>query len=321
MATVCVIGGTRFFGKVLVRELLAQGHQVTVLTRGRTRDDFGDAVRRLTADANDAGQLSAAVAGTRFDAVVHQMCYTPVAALAAVKAFEGRTGRMVMTSSMEVYNRDTFRHHQPAPPMSTFALESELDPASYGYDLSLPWHDVEFLGRNYGEGKRQAESAFAQTTQSAQTAQFPVAFVRAAHVLSDRDEFTGRVRFLVDRILRGERMTSFRNPGRTSLIHADDLGRFLAWLALTDLTGPVNACSPEPVTVYDVCAPIEKAAGREAVIEELDAAAGDPDLAPFSCPADYGMSPALAERAGFPFTPTRDWLRTLAVLSVAAARS
>lgn len=315
MATVCVIGGTRFFGKILVRELLAQGHHVTVLTRGRTPDDFGDAVRRLTADAGDAGQLSAAVAGTRFDAVVHQVCYSPVAALAAVKAFEGRTGRMVVTSSMEVYNRDTFRHHQPAPPMSTFALESELDPTSYGYDLSLPWHDLGFLDRNYGEGKRQSESAFAQT------AQFPVAFARAAHVLSDRDEFTGRVRFLVDRILRGERMTSFRNPGRTSLTHADDLGQFLAWLARTDLTGPVNACSPEPVTVYDVCAPIEKVAGREAVIEELDEAAGDPDLAPFSCPADYGMSPAFAERAGFPFTPTREWLRTLAVMSVAAARS
>jgi nucleoside-diphosphate-sugar epimerase len=315
MATVCVIGGTRFFGKILVRALLAGGHQVTILTRGRSRDDFGGAVRRLTADAHDVEQLSKAVAGAEFHAVVHQMCYSPVAALAAVEAFEGRAGKLVMTSTMEVYNRDTFRHHQPAPAMSAFAGEGELDPAPYGYDLSLPWHDEAFLGANYGEGKRQAESAFAQT------APFPVAFARAAHVLSDRDEFTGRVAFLVERILRGERMASFRHPGRTSLVHADDLGRFLAWLSLAELAGPVNACSPEPVTLYDVCAPIEEAAGRTAVIQEVDDAPADPDLAPFSCPADYGMSPELAEHAGYTFLPTREWLRSLATAAVAAARS
>ena len=198
--------------------------------------------------------------------------------------------------------------------MSTFAREDELDPATYGYDLSLPWHDGNFLDRNYGEGKRQAESLLAQKSP------FPVAFARAAHVLSNRDEFTGRVAFLVERILRGQRMTSFRNPGLTSLIHADDLGRFLAWLSQSRLTGPVNACSPEPVTLYDVCAPIEEETGRKAVIEELDQATGDPDLAPFSCPADYGMSVTRAERAGYAFVPTRQWLRTMAKAAVPAAK-
>lgn len=315
MATICVIGGTRFFGKLLVTELLAQGHEVTVLTRGRTRDDFGDAVRRLTADATDAEQLRRTVGGTEFDAVVHQVCYWPGAALAAAKAFAGRTGRMVMTSTMEVYNTDTFRHHQSAPEISTWALEGELDPLPYGYDLSLPWDDPDFQDRNYGEGKRQAESALARH------ADFPVAYARAAHVLADTDEFTGRVGFLVGRVVNGERMTSFREPGRTSLSYAPDLAGFLAWLSFSELTGPVNACSPEPVTIYDVLAPIEEAAGRRAVIEELDAAAGDADLAPFTCPADYGMSPDLAAKAGYTFAPTRDWLRTIAVNAVAARRN
>src|SRR5262245_36271023 len=112
MAAVCVIGGTRFFGKAVVRRLVARGHDVTIVTRGRASDEFG--VRRRTADANDAAGLAAAVAGSEFDAVVHQVCYTPVAAVAATEAFRGRTGRLIMTSTMEVYNRDTFR--DPARP-------------------------------------------------------------------------------------------------------------------------------------------------------------------------------------------------------------
>ncbi|HEX2418075.1 MAG TPA: hypothetical protein VHJ83_08130, partial [Micromonosporaceae bacterium] len=190
--------------------------------------------------------------------------------------------------------------------MSGLALESELDPTRYGYDLSLLWRDEDFVERNYGEGKRQAESALTQS------AAFPVAIGRVAHVLSHRDEFTGRVQFLVDRIREGRRIASFREPGRTSLVHGDDLGRFLAWLAQADLTGPVNVCSAEPVTLYDVCAPFEVALGRGARIEEVDNASDDPDLAPFSYPADFGMSPELAERAGFRFPPTHEWLRALA---------
>ncbi|GLZ79639.1 epimerase [Actinorhabdospora filicis] len=314
MAEVCVIGGTRFFGKLVVSRLIEEGHRVTLITRGRTPDPFGDAVLRRTADADSAGELGRAIGTASFDAVVHQVCYRPVTALAAAKAFTGHAGKLVVTSTMEVYNSDTFRHHRASPGFSTWAKEGELDPLAYGYDLGLPWDDPEFAGANYGEGKRQAESALAQS------AGFPLAFARAAHVLSDRDEFTGRVEFLVERVLAGGRMTSFRDPGRTSLVHADDLARFLVWLALNDVTGPVNACSPDPVTLYEVLAPIEGAAGLAAVVEELDAAWGDPDLAPFSCPADYGMSVDLAAARGFAFTPAREWLRDMAVRAVAEAR-
>ena len=44
---ILVLGGTGFFGKHLVWELLHRGHEVTIATRGRTPDDFGDRVRRL----------------------------------------------------------------------------------------------------------------------------------------------------------------------------------------------------------------------------------------------------------------------------------
>ena len=36
---ILVIGGTRFFGIHMVRELLAQGHAVTIATRGNVKDE------------------------------------------------------------------------------------------------------------------------------------------------------------------------------------------------------------------------------------------------------------------------------------------
>lgn len=287
MGHVCVIGGTRFFGRTLVKRLLGEGHKVTVLTRGRTGDDFGHTVSRLTADANDAAGLSEAVAHHEFDAVVHQMCYSPVAALAAAKAFQGRTGRLVMTSTIEVYTT--------VPGISAFAAAAELNPADHGYDVSLPWSDPHFADAHYGEGKRQAESALTDA------AEFPVAFARAGHVLAE-GEFTGRLAFHVDRVLAGRRIATHREPGRSSFVHADEIAGYLAWLSGSSVTGPVNASSPDQVSVRDLCAVIEAVSGTTAVIEELDDPTGDADLSPFSYPGDFGM---VVEHE---FSPIGAWL-------------
>ncbi|SDI88043.1 Nucleoside-diphosphate-sugar epimerase [Actinokineospora alba] len=287
MGHVCVIGGTRFFGKTLVRRLLGEGHKVTVLTRGRSGDDFGHTVSRLSADANDVVALSEAVAGHEFDAVVHQMCYSPVAALAAAKAFQGRTRRLVMTSTIEVYTT--------VPGVRSFAAATELDPADHGYDVSLPWLDPDFAGAHYGEGKRQAESALTDA------ADFPVAFARAGHVLAE-GEFTGRLAFHVDRVLAGSRIATHRAPGRSSFVHSEEIAGFLAWLSESSVTGPVNAASPDGLSARDLCAVIEDVTGRAAVIEEVDDPLGDADLSPFSYPTDFGM---VVEHE---FSPVRAWL-------------
>jgi nucleoside-diphosphate-sugar epimerase len=312
MATTAVIGGTRFFGKILVQDLLDRGHQVTLITRGTSSDDFGAAVTRLTADANDADALTAAVADRTFDVVHHQVCYSPITAAAAVRAFTGRTGKLVMTSSMEVYNKDTFRWEVPAPEISTFCLESELDPATYGHDVDLPWLDDDYLGPNYGEGKRQAESYLVRN------APFAVAIARLSHVLAFEDEFTGRFRFHFDRIRDGKRMASFRDPGLTSYVSAEDAGRFLSWLGRSALVGAVNGASPDYATVHDMTALMAEVIGGRAVVEEVDDAPNDPDLSAFSCPADYGLSVELAAANGFEFTPITTWLPAVTKAAVEA---
>ncbi|CAL9507343.1 NAD-dependent epimerase/dehydratase family protein [Streptomyces sp. enrichment culture] len=306
MSDICVIGGTRFFGKLLVHKLLADGHRVTLVNRGQTPDPFGDAVRRLRADVNVPGELTAAVAGERFDAVIHQMCYTPNAAVEVCEAFGERAGKIVMTSTIEVYNKDTFRGRFPAPPFGARAREEELDPAEYDFDTTLPWDAPGYLDVHYGEGKRQAEAALTRR------AKVPVLLARVAHVLAAEGDFTGRLRFHLDRVRAGQPIVAHTAPGRTSLVRAEEAAGFLAWAALADATGAVNVASPDTADVYDVCAAVESATGLTAEVIEKEDPSGDPGLSPFSCPSDFGMASDRAAALGHPFTPIAQWLPTVA---------
>lgn len=306
MADICVVGGTRYFGKILVRELLDQGHRVTLVNRGRTPDPFGDSVRRLRADVNRPGELTEAVAGEHFDAVIHQMCYTPNAAVEAARAFGDRAGKLVLTSTIEVYNRDTFRWRVPAPPISVFAHEDELDPAAYDYDTELPWLDMSYLEENYGEGKRQAEAALVRT------ALVPVLVARVSHVLAAEGDFTGRFRFHHDRVVAGEPITVHAKPGRTSLVRAEDAARFLAWAAVSDATGTVNVASPDTAGPHDMITAVERATGLRATVTEKDDPAGDPALSPYSFPVDFGVTTDRLVALGHRFPPIAEWLPELA---------
>lgn len=43
---ILILGGTRFFGIHTVNELLKNGHDVTIATRGRAADKFSGSVKR-----------------------------------------------------------------------------------------------------------------------------------------------------------------------------------------------------------------------------------------------------------------------------------
>src|SRR5262249_26126329 len=96
---VLVIGGTRFMGYHLVWRLLAGGHRVTVLNRGRTPDPFGARVGRI---AGDRGLLKKLLAGRHFDAAVDFIAYTGDDVAQAVEALPG-VAHYVLISTGQVY--------------------------------------------------------------------------------------------------------------------------------------------------------------------------------------------------------------------------
>lgn len=103
---ILIIGGTRYFGKLLMQQLVEQGHQVTIATRGRTPDPFGDTVNRVRVDRRDIVAMTAAFKNAPvFDVIYDQMCYTPLDAQVSVQVFSGKVKRYVMASTIEVYNQ------------------------------------------------------------------------------------------------------------------------------------------------------------------------------------------------------------------------
>jgi nucleoside-diphosphate-sugar epimerase len=291
MHNVCVIGGSRYFGTLLVERLHAEGHQVTVVNRGSTTPPVG--VEHLVADRNDETALKAALGDRTFDVVVDQVCYTPVQAAIAARAF-GRTRRYVMTSTIEVYDPATAALAvTPGLPVR----EELVDPSTWLVAMDLPWHDATYLEAHYAEGKRQAEAVFTR-------AGFDFVGVRSAHVLGGGTrEFTGRLAHYVDRVLRGEEILVHAIAFPTVFVHWEELADVLRWTATGGFTGPVNACSDGPLDVHDLLAVVAAQTGRTPVCRTVPA-----DASPFSVDRHYAMSNARAKALGLHVSHTRDWL-------------
>lgn len=100
---VLIMGGTRFNGLALTRELHKHGHEVTILNRGVTEAEIPPAVRRLTADRNDVGALRAALGDEEFDCVQDISGYNLEQVRSLVEILKGRLGHYIFASSTVSY--------------------------------------------------------------------------------------------------------------------------------------------------------------------------------------------------------------------------
>ncbi|MFG2822598.1 NAD-dependent epimerase/dehydratase family protein [Kitasatospora sp. NPDC048365] len=300
MDEVCVIGGSRYFGRRLIERLRDAGAKVTVINRGSTPPPPG--VEHLVADRDDEAALRAALGDRRFDVVIDQVCYTPAQAAVAKRVFAGRTGRYVLTSTIEVYQS----LHADAP-----LAESAVDPAEVTVDLELPWSDPEFVEERYAEGKRQAEAVLLVDPA------FPTVAVRTAHVLGGgAEDFTGRLAHYVERIRAGEPIAVHAEARPSSFVEYEEIADFLLWTAVADFTGPVNACSDGEFGVAQLADRIGRAIGGADGGELRLRTAPEPS--PFSFGHYYGMDNSRARELGYRFSHTSDWLPRIVAEAVAA---
>lgn len=145
---ILVIGGNRFLGVELTAQLLARGHDVTLLNRGSLEDPFGPRVKRIHVDrGTDA--FDAALIDTTWDAVVDFALFDGAQARRLMRVLGGRIGHLIMISTGQVYLVRT-----PRP-----ALAVEADYA--GAVMPSPPSPAEEEDWRYGIDKRAAEDAIA----------------------------------------------------------------------------------------------------------------------------------------------------------------
>jgi nucleoside-diphosphate-sugar epimerase len=114
---ILVIGGTRFVGPPLVRQLVEGGHRVAVFHRGESETDLPLDVEHLHGDRARLADHVAAIRRVGPAVVVDMAAYTAADAQAALDAVRGIAGRVVAISSMDVYRAyGRFHGTEPGPP-------------------------------------------------------------------------------------------------------------------------------------------------------------------------------------------------------------
>ena len=277
---ILVLGGTRFFGKQLVLSLLRAGHQVSIATRGRTADEFGDRIERIRFDRTDPESMRAAFAGRPFEVVYDMLAYASLDIRHALDTITCR--KYIFVSSAAVYEN---RHEN--------LLEKDFDPLDepviWGVRADFP----------YCEGKRTAERTAFQAYPDKE-----IVAVRFPVVLGE-DDYTGRLRFYVEHVLTSRPMYIDNLDARLSFVRQDEAGIFLSFLCEKNFRGPIHGASRGTISLREILHSISEKSGKTPVLTP------DGDPAPYNGEVTHSFDVRLAESLGFRFSELRDWVFSL----------
>ena len=295
---ILIIGGTRFFGPLLVEKLLEAEHRVTIATRGLTSDVFGERVERIFVDRRNLLSMTDAFAECHFDLVYDQLCYSPEDARIADKVFSGRVDRYVMASTIETYDQLGCITDQPFH-------ESLLDLEKIQIDFDYPWLNPEYAEVSYAKGKRQSEAYFYQRSD------LPVVSIRIGHVLSGTDDFTGRLAFYVEKALSGEQLQYSSTVSQSSFLNPNEIAKFLVWVGEQSFIGPINAASHGCLSSKDIIDRVSRVLDISISTSETQRKVKPSELSPFDFPVNHAMDTSRAQSLGYHFTHIDDWLDIL----------
>lgn len=298
---ILVIGGTRFFGIPMIRKLLADGHHVTVATRGNRGDDFGDLVERIIMDRGDAESMRNALAERHFDVVIDKIAYCSNDIRALMDIID--CDYYVYMSTTAVYR-----------PKHMDTVEEDFN----GATEELVWCDrADFP---YDEVKRQAECALCQCYGDRNWIAVRYPFVIG------QDDYTNRLLFYVEHVMKSQPMYIDNIDAQMGFIRSDEAGEFLAYLAGADdvtysgdcpgdqgVMDPasrfsvkaVNGCSAGTISLREIIDYVEKKTHTQAVLDS----SGDP--APYNGEPSYSINRDRAQKLGFQFTRLHDWIYEL----------
>jgi len=289
-----VIGGTRYFGKLLVQRLVRAGHRVTIATRGYAPDPFGERIERIRVDRRNETAMRSAFAGKDYDLVFDQMCYSPLDAAIATRTFAGRVGRYVMTSTIDVY--------RGLAPGGAALRESDLPVLAQAIDTAYPWHDPKLAVQSYVTGKIQAEAYLYRDGS------LPLVTARLAHVLGGPEEFTGRLAYYVDLLRQGAALPYTNAGAKVSFLGTQEAAAFLDWVGAQDFTGPVNAASGGPLSAHALYGRVAQVLDAQARFRRVDGALAPGQLSPFDFQQPMVLDTARAQGLGYRFRHSDAWL-------------
>lgn len=277
---ILVLGGTRYFGIPMVKELIAGGHDVTIATRGNAEDSFGDKVERIKVERTDADNMKKVFEGQHYDVVIDKIAYCSNDIKYAMEALN--FDKYIYMSSTSVYD-----------PKHINTKEADLD----GMHRKMEW--CTRSDYPYEEIKRQAECALWQEYRDKKwiAVRYPFAV--------GEDDYTKRLRFYVEYTMKEIPMHIDNLNCQMGYIRSDEAGKFLAFLADKDFSGAVNGSAHGTISLKEIIHYVEQKTGRKAVLSESG------EEAPYNGEPEYSINTEAAERLGFRFSTLKDWIYDL----------
>lgn len=277
---ILVIGGTRYFGIHTVNELLAAGHDVTIATRGKTTDSFGDKVNRIFLERTKEDSVREALRGNYYDVVIDKIAYCSNDIKYVMDVVD--CDKYIYMSSTSVYD-----------PKHWGTVEEDFD----GIGNELIWCDRKAFP--YEQIKRQAEYALWQ--------QYPEKnwiVVRYPFAIG-KDDYTKRLLFYVENTMKSIPMNIDNVDYQMSYIRSDEAGKFIAFLVGKDVKGAINGASHGTISLREIIEYVEKKTGTKAIIDS------EGEDAPYNGEPEYSICTDKANSLGYQFTELKDWIYEL----------
>jgi len=277
---ILVLGGTRYFGIHMVRSLLKKGHDVTIATRGLTKDTFGENVTRIKLDRTNSESIAKALNNLKFDVICDNLAYCSNDVKFLLDSV--KTDRYIMTSSMSVYNN--FHYNMS---------ENEFDPLSH----KLLWCSREDF--DYDEVKRQAECAVFQKYPNLSSVAVRFPFVIGT------DDYTKRLLFYVEHVLNNIPMDINNLDQELGFISSNEAGDFLSWLVEQNFNGAINGGNKGCIPIGKIISYVEKKTDKKAIISPNE------ESAPYNGVPSYSINTDKASSIGYDFTDLDTWIFSL----------
>ena len=277
---ILIIGGTRFFGIHMVNELVAKGHDITIATRGRAADKFGNKVKRIILDRTDETSMKNALRNRHYDVVIDKIAYCSNDIKYVMEAVD--CDKYIYMSSTAVYE-----------PLHINTMESDFN----GVSQKLVWCNREAFP--YEGVKRQAEYALWQIYSDKNWIAVRYPFVIG------KDDYTKRLLYYVEHTMKSIPMNIDNLDDQIGFIRSDEAGKFMAFLVDKDLRGAVNGSSKGTISIKEIIEYVESRTGTKAIIDNSG------KDAPYNGVTEYSINTEKAEAIGFQFSALQDWIYNL----------
>ncbi len=277
---ILVIGGTRFFGIHMVNELLERGHDVTIATRGKSSDEYGDKVKRIVMERTNEASIKEALKGTHYDVVIDKIAYCSNDIKYVMDVVD--CDKYIHMSSTSVYE-----------PKRINTVESDFD----GTSKELIWCDRKDFP--YEQIKRQAEYALWQKYPDRNWIAVRYPFVIG------KDDYTKRLLFYVEHVMKFISMNIDNPDYQMGFIRSDEAGKFMAFLVDKDVRGAINGSSEGTISIKEIISYVEEKTGTKAIIDEKG------ESAPYNGEPEYSINTEKAQSLGFKFSSLHDWIYEL----------